>query len=62
MRPGDRTRIAARNTASARYLRRELFPRLMSRGPIEAFVNTGESPVLIPFPRLMSRGPIEALC
>src|SRR5260370_36195737 len=38
-----------------------LFPRLISRGLIEATGKPGPTPKLTPFPRLISRGLIEAV-
>ncbi len=37
------------------------FPRLLRRGPIEAFTNASVTILTPEFPRLLRRGPIEAL-
>ena len=48
-------------SASAGAEKRPRFPRLKSRGPIEALVcNQNDVKKLDAFPRLKSRGPIEA--
>ena len=56
-----RTRKAWRKAMWNQQLQHTHFPRLMSRGPIEAVGVMSTAILAVGFPRLMSRGPIEAV-